>query len=94
MKIIGAGFSKTGTKSLHAALYKLGYEVYDSLEHFEHHRKQWKRILEGKGNIGDFKQMYKNVDAVVDTPVQYFWEEILWTFPDAKVKWHSNISFT
>ena len=29
--------------------------------------------------------MYENVDAVVDIPVYYFWEEIHWAFPDAKV---------
>ena len=85
MKIIGAGFSKTGTKSLHAALNKLGYEVYDYLEHFEYHREGWIKIFEGKGSIEDFKQMYQNVDAIVDLPVFHFWEEIHWAFPDAKV---------
>ena len=34
MKVIVAGFSKTGTKSMCAALRELGYKVYDVEEHF------------------------------------------------------------
>ena len=32
--------------------------------------------------------MYKDVDAVVDAPAFYFWEEIHKAFPDAKVSRH------
>ena len=85
MKIIVAGFSKTGTKSLSAALRELGYEVYDFLEHFWYHGEAWKKIKEGKWTIDDFKEMYKNVDVTIDTPTFFFWEEIHQAFPDAKV---------
>ena len=85
MKVIGAGFSKTGTKSLNAALTELGYSVYDFMEHFWMHDKQWKKILTFGGGPEDFKKMYKDVDAVVDAPAFSFWEEIHQAFPDAKV---------
>ena len=91
MKVIVAGFSKTGTKSLNVALNKLGYEVYDYMEHYWYHGDYWKRIFEGKGSLEDFKEMYENVDAVVDIPVYYFWEEIHWAFPDAKVSTHTGL---
>ena len=85
MKVICAGFSKTGTKSLSAALTELGYEVYDSLEHFWYHEKEWEKIYNGEGSIDDFKHMYQNVDAAVDASIYFFWEEISRAFPNAKV---------
>ena len=85
MKIIAAGFCKTGTKSLNAALTDLGYDVYDYLEHFWYHGKEWQKIYDGNGSVDTFKKMYKNVDVAMDTPVFLFWEEIFWAFPEAKV---------
>ena len=85
MKVIVAGFGKTGTKTLNAALSILGYKVYDFLEHFWYHRRYWNKIFDGKGTIDDFKEMYEDVDAVMDTPANMFWEEIHKAFPDAKV---------
>ena len=36
--------------------------------------------------MDDFKRMYKDVDATIDTPVYFFWKEIHEAFPDAKVE--------
>ena len=85
MKVILAGFSKTGTKSMNSALTELGYNVYDFIDHFWHHDKYWTQILKNGGSIVDFKEMYKDVDAIVDIPAFVFWEEISEAFPDAKV---------
>ena len=35
MKVIYAGYSKCGTKTMRAALTELGYEVYDFMENYE-----------------------------------------------------------
>ena len=86
MKVIVAGYSKTGTKSMAAALTELGYNTYDYMEHFMHHYEEWMRIYGGKGSANDFKRMYENVDAVVDHPAYHFWKEIHDVFPDAKVR--------
>ena len=85
MKVIFAGFSKTGTKSMNSALTELGYNVYDFIDHFWYHEKYWTKIFKDGGNILDFQEMYKNVDAVVDMPAFLFWKEISEAFPDAKV---------
>ncbi|CAK8677546.1 unnamed protein product [Clavelina lepadiformis] len=86
MKVIAAGFSKTGTKSMFLALSELGYNVYDFHDHFWHHCDQWSKIYSSStgGTIEDFKEMYESVDAVTDAPPYLFWEEILQAFPDAK----------
>ena len=86
MKVIVAGYSKTGTKTMNAALTELGYNVYDYLESFLYQEKKWMRILNGQGSAADFKRMYENVDAVVDYPAYLFWKEIHEAFPESKVK--------
>ena len=86
MKIICAGVSHTGTKSLHEALNILGYNVYDFIDHFWEHDKYWKKIFERGASSEDFRKMYENVDVIMDMPVFSFWEEISNAFPDAKVR--------
>ena len=44
------------------------------------------KILNHGGTKEDFYRMYKNVDAVADTPAFFFWQEIHEAFPDSKVK--------
>ena len=85
MKVIVAGSPKTGTKSMNAALTELGYRVYDYMDHLFYHSDDWMKIFEGKGGAEDFKRMYENIDAVVDMPACFYWEEIHKVFPDAKV---------
>ena len=84
MKLICAGMSKTGTKSVASALRVLGYTVYDAEEHWKYHLDEYVDALEGK-QLPDFATMYANVDAVVDSPSYFFWEEISAAFPNAKV---------
>ena len=92
MKVIVAGSSKTGTKSMVVALNQLGMRVYDAMEHYSCLRDDWLKICSEGGNIADFKRMYQGVDAVTDLPVWYFWEELLQAFPDAKVSCHAHLS--
>ncbi|XP_076813557.1 uncharacterized protein LOC143460073 [Clavelina lepadiformis] len=85
MKVVVAGYAKTGTKSMQAALIELGYKVYDSVDHFWYHGNQWNKIFTAGGCIEDFKAMYEDVDAVTDFPACIFWEEISSVFPDCKI---------
>ena len=71
MKVICAGFSKTGTKSLAKALRILGFTVYDHLEHRKFHNKQWVDLY-GEGQLPDFRAMYEGVDAVIGLPASDF----------------------
>ena len=84
MKVICAGLSKTGTKSLAKALRILGLTVYDHLEHTKFHHKQWVDLY-GEGKLPDFGHMYEGVDAVIGLPVPFWYEEIYAAFPNAKV---------
>lgn len=45
MKVIYAGFSKCGTKTMAQAFKELDLNVYDALEHFEHHKHVYSFIM-------------------------------------------------
>lgn len=85
MKVIVAGYPKTGTKTMVAALEQLGYTVFDYMENYEFLGEDWVRIMENGVKEGDFRRMYSRVDACTDMPCCFYWEEILREFPDAKV---------
>lgn len=85
MKVLVVGFSKTGTKTMHAALKMLGYSIYDYEHNFYYLRDDWKKILTKGGTKEDFYRMYKDVDCSMDIPIVVFWEELLEAFPDCKL---------
>ena len=86
MKVICAGFPKTGTKSLAMALRQLGYEnVHDFEEHLEYNLDNYLDFFEGRADSSIFRKMYSDVDAVVDQPACNLWHIIASQFPDAKV---------
>ena len=84
MKVICAGMSKTGTKSMVSALTILGYSVHDAGEQWFFHMDEYVGALESN-EMPDFASMYANVDAVTDIPANKFFEEIFHAFPSSKV---------
>ena len=92
MKVIFAGFSKTGTKTMQAALTELGYNVYDFMEQYTYLGKEWAKIMTEGGTTEDFRRMFENVDAVTDAPAYYFWDESHKAFPDAKANRQTELT--
>ena len=84
MKIICAGYSKTGTKLISKALRHLGFTVFDWEEQVFDFLDHWVDVFQN-GTKPDVKGVYQNVDAVVDTPGNFFFEELLEVYPDCKV---------
>ena len=85
MKVICAGFPKTGTKSMANALRRLGYSVHDFEEHLEFNLENYVDYIEGRVGEEVFHEMYKEVDCVVDMPACTLFNIIHKQFPDAKV---------
>jgi hypothetical protein len=86
MRIIGAGFSRTGTMSLRGALQQLGFKrCYHNLEVFKHprHIKTWQAAAEGAEV--DWREFLAGWDAGVDFPLAAFYAELAEVFPEAKV---------
>ena len=84
MKVICAGVGKTGTKSIAKALRHLGFNVFDWEEQIFDFIDHWFDVFQN-GAEPDVKRVYQNADAVVDSPGNLFWDEILEAFPDCKV---------
>ena len=86
MKLIGAGFGRTGTSSLKVALEMIGfgpcYHMQEVIKHPSHVRP-WVRA--GRGEPVDFAALLAGFEAGVDYPVANFYKELMATFPDAKV---------
>lgn len=86
MKIIGAGFGRTGTTSLQAALVQLGFDpCYHMSEVFNHagHDKIWAAAYDGKPT--DWHAFLGNYQAGLDYPICNFYKELMEVYPDAKV---------
>jgi hypothetical protein len=86
VKLIGAGFGRTGTTSLKAALEKLGLDpCYHMTEVFAHpaHADFWVRAWHGEPV--DWEGVIGGYEATVDWPACTFYEELMERYPEAKV---------
>jgi hypothetical protein len=86
MQVIGAGFGRTGTMSMQAALELLGYRCYHMKEVTEHpgHLRAWHEFVAGRAPM-DWRSLFKDFEATVDFPACAYYRELLCEFPDAKV---------
>ncbi len=86
MKVIGAGFGRTGTMSLKVALEKLGFgPCYHMTEVFAHpeHTSFW--LSAWRGEPIDWEGVLGDYEAAVDWPACTFYEELMERHPEAKV---------
>ncbi len=86
LRVVGAGFGRTGTLSTKAALEALGFtRCYHMLEVGLHpdHPSAWRRAAAGK--TVDWAALFNLYQATVDWPACAFWPQLLEAFPDAKV---------
>ncbi|UNI15423.1 hypothetical protein JDV02_001958 [Purpureocillium takamizusanense] len=96
MKVLVLGLPRTGTTSLCAALKVLGMNPYHFSEisrnknnkHFQLWLKAVQAKYDGVGvplKGGDFDHILWNYDAVTDDPCCLFVDELIATYPEAKV---------
>jgi hypothetical protein len=86
MKVIGAGFGRTGTTSLKAALERLGFDpCYHMTEVFAHpdHADFW--VAAWRGEPVDWDGVLGDYEATLDWPACTFYEELMEQHPDARV---------
>ena len=103
LKVIGAGFGRTGTLSLKYALEELGFnQCYHMMEVGKHadHRGIWRKAHAGEKI--DWDALFAGYQATVDWPSCNLWREQLAHFPDAKVilslrspeSWYASVMAT
>ena len=85
LKIIGAGFGRTGTYSLKTALEKLGFGPCHHMSEVVSNPVQidlWSQAAAGQSN---YDAAFNGFQSAVDFPGSAFWREVLAVSPDAKV---------
>ncbi len=86
LKVIGAGFGRTGTLSTKMALEQLGLGKCHHMEEVFANPDQvpvWQSAL--RGEPVDWAALFKDYGASVDWPSAHYWRELSQAFPDAKV---------
>ena len=86
LKIIGAGFGRTGTESMKRALELIGFgPCYHMHEVLPDQGKvdAWRAIASGEP--GDWDQVFSGYQATVDWPGAFVWRELAEHFPEAKI---------
>ena len=90
LKIIGAGFGRTGTLSTQFALNQLGYRCYHMKEIMQKENKGhldfWLKVSESPPETEhDWDHVFANYSATVDYPSSCVWLELVEANPEAKV---------
>lgn len=107
LAVIGAGFGRTGTLSLRAALERLGV---DPCDHMEHTLAQPERVAlwqdatarRRDGKPIDWRPLLDGYCAAVDWPAAAFWQELSAAHPQARViltvrdpgRWYDSMTAT
>ncbi|HLO88647.1 MAG TPA: sulfotransferase, partial [Nostocaceae cyanobacterium] len=86
IKVIGAGFGRTGTSSLKAALEELGFnKCYHMIELLQRPSDVtfWEDASDGKPVNWD--ALFDGYQAIVDFPGYRYYQQLMQHYPDAKV---------
>lgn len=103
LKVVGAGFGRTGTRSLKDALEILGFApCHHMVEVFTHPEQVpfWDRVATGQPF--DWEELFKDYQSSCDWPSCTFYKELADTYPQSKViltlrdpkSWYKSVSNT
>ncbi len=91
LKLVGAGFGRTGTMSTYRALQQLGFPCYHMLEVMQNKANQshldfWLKVARAPaGTQHDWEEVFSAYTAALDNPACCVWRELVAAYPDAKV---------
>ncbi|CAF2960263.1 unnamed protein product, partial [Rotaria sp. Silwood2] len=104
LKVIGAGFGRTGTESTKTALNLLGFNCYHMTEVVKVGRKSMPLWIKAADDpfAAEWEQIFDGYNATVDWPGAHFWKSLIEYYPDAKVilnvrdaeKWYDSVKNT
>ncbi len=86
LKVIGAGFGRTGSMSMKQALEQVGFGRCHHMEEVFANPDQiayWEAAT--RGDKVDWTKVFANYNSTVDWPSAHFWRELTEFYPDAKV---------
>jgi len=86
IKVIGAGFGRTGTDSMREALNMLDFGPCHHMREVNAHEDQkrlWRAVV--RGVAPDWNRLFQGYGSCVDWPSSYYWRELMAFYPEAKV---------
>lgn len=86
LKVIGAGFGRTGTDSMREALDILGFGPCHHMREVNNNAEQkrlWRALVQGAP--ADWQQLFAGYASCVDWPSAHYWRELIAAYPQAKV---------
>jgi len=103
INVIGAGYGRTGTKSLKLALEELGYGTCYHMEEFLSHPggvTHWQNAM--NNTEVDWNALFSGYHSVVDFPGCLYYKELADYYPDSKIvlsmrdaeSWYDSVSTT
>ena len=86
LKVIGAGFGRTGTDSMRKALDILGFgpchHMYEVNAH-EEQKRMWRALVKGERLPWD--ELFAGYGSCMDWPSAHYWRQLIAHYPQAKV---------
>ena len=86
LRVIGAGFARTGTNSLKLALEQLlgkpCYHMWELLAH-PNHAPVW--TAAARGNLPNWDELLQGYGAAVDFPAAAFWPDLMEAYPESLI---------
>jgi hypothetical protein len=103
LRVIGAGFGRTGTRSLKTALEQLGFgRCYHMVEVMKNpsHLKRWADIMHG--GKADWEKLFRGYQATMDWPGAVYYKDLMTVYPESKIiltvrdpeSWHRSMMHT
>jgi len=86
LQVISSGFGRTGTKSLKAALERLGFGPCHHMHEIVENPAQvthWQTLAAG-GSV-DWEEVFAGYRSQVDWPGAHVWRELAEAFPEARI---------
>lgn len=86
LEVIGAGWGRTGTESLKAALEELGFgRCYHMFELIQRTRQTRHWVALSRGEEPDYDDLFRGFRSAVDFPAARHYRELAAHYPEAKV---------
>lgn len=86
LKVIGAGFGRTGTDSMREALTILGFgpchHMFEVISN-DTQKQRWRALVQGE--TPDWESLFEGYSSCVDWPSAHYWRELATAYPDAPI---------
>ncbi len=86
IRVIGAGWGRTGTDSMREALNRLGFgPCHHMFEVTENPimKARWRAFMDS--GVPDWEALFEGYNSCVDWPAAHCWRELMAVYPEAKV---------